>query len=81
MLGRLLKTACSRLLASVSDGVVTTIRTVAFWTAILLPILYVPLVVFDHSTVADLWFLGKLVTLNVAAVVVGHGHGGFDDTE
>lgn len=56
-------------------GVALTVRGVAFWTAALLPFLYVPLVLVDHAAIANASLLGKLVALNIAALLVGHGHG------
>lgn len=50
------------------------VRALAFWAAALLPVAYVPLVLADHPVVADPPVIGTLVTLNVAALFVGHGH-------
>lgn len=46
----------------------------AFWTAALLPIAYTPLVVLEHSLVANPWTLAKLFALNLVALVVGHSY-------
>lgn len=51
-----------------------TIETVAFWTAVALPFLYVPLFLSGLDTTSEaLSFLGLLL-LNVIALVVGHPH-------
>ena len=51
----------------------SVIRRVAFWTAVLLPFSYVALLtgpVTDH----ELTILTGLFALNVACLLVGHGH-------
>jgi hypothetical protein len=50
------------------------VRGVAFWVAVLLPMVYLPLLFVAPSTVADLWIFGALVALDAAALVVGHGY-------
>lgn len=51
------------------------LRAVAFWTAILLPVLYLPPLLVGHPLVVDPPMLGTLLGVNVGAIVVGHGHG------
>lgn len=46
----------------------------AFWTAVLLPLAYLPLVATGFSPLLDLPVLGSLVALNVVALVVGQFH-------
>lgn len=62
------------LFGPVASTVVGTVRTVAFWTAVALPFLYIPLLV-SRETGADVLLpLAALVVVNVVALVVGHGH-------
>lgn len=51
------------------------VRGLAFWTAILLPMLYLPPLLLGHPTIVDPPVLGTLLGVNVGAIVVGHGHG------
>lgn len=48
-------------------------RAVAFWTAILLPFLYVPLLV-GGLTGQELLVFGGLLVVNVVALVAGHDY-------
>ena len=57
-------------------GLVSLVRGVAFWTGALLPLLYLPLLLVEPSAIADPWTFGKLVAVNVVALVVGHGYRG-----
>lgn len=50
------------------------VRGIAFWTAALLPLGYLPLLFAVPSRVVTLPLVGKLVTLNVVALLVGHGY-------
>lgn len=54
-------------------AVATPLRFVAFWTAVALPFLYVPLLVGGLRGQQALVFTGLLL-LNFVAVVLGHGH-------
>jgi len=65
---------CRETALAVLAWTVTTGLAVAFWTAVLLPLAYVPLVVAGFSPVVDLSVFGKLVALNVVALVVGQFH-------
>lgn len=56
-------------------GVAWSVRGVAFWTAALLPFLYVPLLLVDPARLSDVTVLGKLIVLNTVALLVGHGYG------
>lgn len=58
------------------DSVSASVRFVGFWTAIALPFLYVPLLAtgLESSGQRQTFFL--LVVLNVAALLLGHRHGG-----
>lgn len=59
------------LLAFVTDP----LKRVAFWTAIVLPFLHVPLLATGLDSQTTTVAFVALLGLNVAAVVVGHGHG------
>ena len=56
------------------------IRGAGFWAAILLPVLYVPLVVIGHPWVVDVTNFTKVIALHVASLFVGRGHGGDVET-
>jgi len=55
-------------------GVVSALRAGAFWGAILLPFVYLPMLVLGLHTVDDYLLFGALVTLNAVLLVVGHSH-------
>lgn len=72
--------------ASVTTGVslawrrlATTVRTVAFWTAAILPLAYVPFVVGIGVGDAALVLLG-LVGLHCCCLALGHGYAPADET-
>lgn len=48
------------------------VEAFAFWTAIALPFLYVPLLVYGLETPSELAAFLGLVCLNVVAFVIGH---------
>lgn len=76
MSGNIVVSVCSTALSLVVRKFATVVRVVAFWAAILMPMLYVPLLLLGHPTATDLPVLGTLIALNVAAIVVGSGSGG-----
>lgn len=76
MPGNTVLSTCAVALSSLARRLVAFVRGLAFWAAILLPLLYVPLILVGYSPTTDLPVLGKLVTLNVAALVVGSGYDG-----
>ncbi len=51
------------------------VRAGAFWSAVLLPFFSVGLLVGGLGTTTEYLLFVGLVTTNVVAVVVGHGHG------
>jgi hypothetical protein len=57
-----------------SAPVVTTGRTIGFWTAVGLPFLYVPLLSAGIDTPDDLLVFGALLVLNVLGLVAGRSH-------
>jgi hypothetical protein len=56
------------------DVVATPLRFVAFWLAVALPFLYVPLLVGGLQGERPTVFVGLLL-LNAVALVIGHEHG------
>lgn len=61
-------------LERLSPTLAKPVRVASFWTAIVLPFLYVPLLVTGLSDAAEtLTFLGLLV-LNLLALYVGHSY-------
>ncbi len=51
-----------------------TVRAAGFWTAVLLPLTYVPLVALSPAPAADPQVLVVAVAVNLLALAVGHGH-------
>jgi hypothetical protein len=62
--------------ASVVVGSGTVVRGVGFWTAIVLPVIYVPLILIGHPWAVDAVNFAKVVALHVASLFVGRGHSG-----
>lgn len=50
------------------------LEVVGFWTAVVLPFLYVPLLTTGISTQGELLTFVGLVALNAAALLAGHDH-------
>jgi hypothetical protein len=50
------------------------VETAGFWTAVLLPLCYVPLLLTGLSTGRDAALLGLLVVLHLVALTAGHAH-------
>lgn len=62
---------------SVSDAVVlclVALRAAAFWTAVLLPVVYLPLLVASSFTALNPLYAFSLVGIHVVALLVGHRH-------
>jgi hypothetical protein len=62
---------------SVSDAVglcLVALRGVAFWTAVMLPIVYLPLLVASSFTTLNPLYAFSLVGIHVVALLVGHRH-------
>lgn len=68
-------TDCIDTLPSILQRLLAVVRGLAFWTAIVLPMLYLPPLLLGHPTVLDPPVLGTLLGVNVSAIVVGHSHG------
>lgn len=54
----------------------TVVRGLAFWAAILLPMVYLPLLLVGWSRVTDPTVLGALVFVNGLAIVLGQDYEG-----
>jgi hypothetical protein len=78
-LARVLSAPTADLLGPTANVLVETARTVAFWTAIALPFLYLPLLLTGGQNTGVV--VTALVVVNVAALVVGHGHENGDASE
>lgn len=50
------------------------IEAVSFWMAVVLPVVYVPLLVVDVAGVADIVLFACLVVFHLVALAVGHTH-------
>ncbi|AUG47943.1 MULTISPECIES: hypothetical protein [Haloarcula] len=57
---------------------VSAVRGIAFWTAIALPFLYLPLLVTGLHSGATRTAFVALVVCNAVSLLVGHSHGGSD---
>jgi hypothetical protein len=49
-------------------------QATAFWSAVILPFLYLPLVVAGPQTAAEWTSVAALMVLHALALVVGHSH-------
>lgn len=69
------RTRLAALYEQYRDHVFTTpVEIIAFWAAIALPFLYVPLLLTGISSQAELLTFVGLLALNVAALLAGHDH-------
>lgn len=57
--------------AAVIERIAHVLRALAFWTAVVLPFLYLPLLL-EGLTGQEWIALGGLLAMNVVALVVGH---------
>lgn len=62
--------------ATAAMGTGTVVRGAGFWTAIVLPALYVPLILLGHPWAVDAANFAKVIVLHVASLLVGRGHSG-----
>ena len=58
---------------TVAEHLRPLLQATAFWSAVAMPFLYVPLLVGGLTSGETVTFVGLLV-LNVVALVLGHGH-------
>ena len=61
---------------SVGQSLAAPLRRLAFWMAVALPFLYVPLLLSGLESSAVRTAFAVLVGANVVALLVGHSHGG-----
>lgn len=69
----------SEVISGTLDGITRSqllrpIEAIAFWSAVALPFLYLPLLVMGLETTAELMVFFGLVALNALAFVIGHRH-------
>jgi len=62
--------------SSPSVGLVLLVQASAFWGAVLLPFVYVPLLVVGLDALDRQLLFAALVSLNVILLVIGHAHRG-----
>ncbi|MFC6824517.1 hypothetical protein [Halopelagius fulvigenes] len=72
VLGKLVETSPATLQTGL-EILFAPIRFLAFWLAVTLPFLYLPLLISGLQG-EQVTVFGTLLALNVAALVVGHGH-------
>ncbi|MHC3378391.1 hypothetical protein [Haloarcula sp. H-GB5] len=60
------------------EPLVSAVRGIAFWTAIALPFLYLPLLVTGLNSGATRIAFVALVVCNAVTLRIGHAHGGAD---
>jgi hypothetical protein len=58
----------------IGQSLVAPIRGIAFWVAIALPFLYIPLLASGLQSSSIRLAFGVLVTCNAVALLVGHSH-------
>jgi hypothetical protein len=61
--------------AATDTSLPTSIRAAAFWLAVLLPFFVLALLASGLNTYVEYLFFTSLVVTNIAALVIGHGHG------
>lgn len=59
---------------TVSKHVLSPIRAIAFWIAVALPFLYLPLLALDLSSGAVMGAFLALLLCNAVALLIGHQH-------
>lgn len=58
-----------------TDHVRAAVQAAAFWIGVLLPLAYVPLLLFTESSRIDgFGLLARVVAINALACIVGHGY-------
>ena len=50
------------------------LQAAGFWVAVALPFLHVPLLLSGLDTATDTWLFVALISLNLLALVIGHGY-------
>ena len=59
----------------VTDGRSETLRALAFWSAVVLPFLHVPLLATGLTSTGERYAFVVLLALNAVALYAGHPHG------
>lgn len=59
---------------ALSESLLVPIRALAFWTAIVLPFLYIPLLLSGLQTSSTQVAFGALVACNMVALLIGHSY-------
>ena len=59
---------------AIADTIARPLEAISFWTAIALPFLYIPLLIYGLETSGQVAVFLGLVALNVIAFVLGHGY-------
>ena len=67
---------CKLAVSTAATRTLTAVRAVAFWTAVLLPLAYLPLFLAGVVGAVDPVSLVALVGVHAVAVLVGHVHDG-----
>lgn len=60
--------------SSPSVGIVSAIQAGAFWGAVLLPFIYLPLLATSLDSLNEQLLFASLLSLNVILLIVGHSH-------
>jgi hypothetical protein len=55
-------------------GLVSTVRAGAFWGAVALPVVYLPVLAVGPNSRSEQLLLVSLLSLNVILLIVGHPH-------
>jgi hypothetical protein len=67
---------CKLAVSAAAARALTAVRAVAFWTAVLLPLAYLPLFLAGVAGAVDSVVVATVVALHAVAVLVGHVHDG-----
>jgi len=70
--------ACLSAILTVGIGLTTFVQGLAFWIAVVLPALYIPMAVADPTVIAELRAFWACVALHVVTLLVGHRYHVFD---
>lgn len=60
--------------ARLRDVLLNPVEAAAFWSAVVLPFLHVPLLLSGLNSGSEVVAFGLLLVLNVVAIVLGHSH-------
>lgn len=65
---------CSMVVSALIRGCIRIVQGIAFWSAVVLPALHIPLLFVGSPQVVTGSVIGYLILLNVVTAVVGHGY-------